>query len=206
MKLVFATSNNGKFSWLERELAAQGLQHITPEQRPLDLTEIQSVDINAISLFKARQAYDIVKQPVLVHDGGFYMNGLNGFPGAYTRDMVDTISIETIAKIISVLDDKRCQFRNVATLYLGPDQYQQFSDTTGEIFTLTDQLYPESHPKQWSPLWRVLVPSLFGYTKPLAAFDEKELDDYMVRRRAMDDASSIRDTVSYLKQLQQQAA
>jgi non-canonical purine NTP pyrophosphatase (RdgB/HAM1 family) len=199
-KLIFATSNNGKFSWLERELAIAGLDHIKPVQQPMDLTEIQSIDIAEISLFKARQAFEKLQTPVLVHDGGFYINGLNGFPATYTKDMIETIGIETIARIVSVLDDKHCCFKNVATLIYGPNDYQQFHDTTDDIFTLTSQLWPEDHPKQWSALWRVLIPSKFGYTKPLAGFSEQDLTDYMDKRRDADNASALKECVAYLKQ------
>ena len=203
-KIIFATSNNGKFGWLASELDAAGLSHIKAEQQKIDLTEIQSMDIAAISLFKARQAYDFFKSPVVVHDGGFYIEGLNGFPGAYTRDMIDTIGAETMAKIISVLDSKNCHFKNVATLIYGENDYRQFFDTTGDIFTLTSALWPHGHPKQWSELWRVMVPSLFGYTKPLAGLSDAELEDYFERRRVVDNASALKECVAYIKQYQKQ--
>ncbi len=205
-KLIFATSNNGKFLWLQRELQMAGLDHIQAEQKPMELTEIQSIDIAAISLFKAQQAYAQLQSPVIVHDGGFYIDGLNGFPAAYTRDMIDTIGVETIGRIISVLDNKNCQFRNVVTLMMGPDGYQQFFDTTGDIFTLTDNVWPHDHPKQWSALWRVLVPSKFGYIKTLAEFSDSELDDYVEKRRAIDSASALQDCVAYMKQQNKLAA
>lgn len=208
MKLVFATSNKAKFSILERELKIAGMDDcVVLEQNPLDLTEIQSMDIAAISLFKAKQAYDVLKCPVLVHDGGFYINGLNGFPGAYTRDMITTVGAETMARIVSVLDDRTCQFRNVATLMLGPDTYHQFFDSSLDIFTLTEKIWPHDHPRQLSPMWRILVASKFGYDRPMASLNDAEIDDYYDKRHALENGSSIQDAVMYLKeQLSQQAA
>jgi hypothetical protein len=206
LNIVFATSNAGKLSYLQRELDNLGLGHeITLEQLKMDLTEIQSIDIAAISLHKAKQAYAELGKPVLVMDGGFYIDGLNGFPAAYVRDMVDTIPIETWAKIVSVLDVKTCQFRNVSTIMFGPDDYKQFFDTTGDIFTLTDQVWPEDSPFQWSSLWRILVPSKLGYTKPLAGFDKDELSTYQLKR-SESETSCLKMAAEYLYQHYKQAA
>lgn len=206
LNIVFATSNAGKISYLQRELDNLGLGNdVKLEQLKMDLTEIQSIDIAAISLHKAKQAYAELGKPVLVMDGGFYIDGLNGFPAAYTRDMVDTIPLETMAKIVSVLDVKTCRFKNVATIMFGPDDYKQFFDTTGDVFSLTDQVWPEDSPYQWSYLWRMLVPTKLGYTKPLAALTSEELDAYQVKRSSTE-TSCLKMAAEYLYQQYKQAA
>jgi non-canonical purine NTP pyrophosphatase (RdgB/HAM1 family) len=206
LNIVFATSNAGKFSYMQRELDNLNLSNeVKLEQLKMDLTEIQSIDIGAISLFKAKQAYVELGKPVLVMDGGFYIDGLNGFPGAYTRDMVDTIPLETMVKIVSVLDVKTCHFKNVATIMFGPDDYQQFFDTTGDVFTLTDQIWPDDSPFQWSYLWRMLVPTQLGYTKPLASLSSEELDAYQLKRSDAE-TSCLKMAAEYLYQQYKQAA
>lgn len=205
-KIIFATSNKGKFDWFQRHLNEVGLHDLQLEQAKLDLTEIQSMDIAAISLFKARQAYDLLQTPVVVMDGGFYIDGLNGFPAAYTRDMTDTIPMDIWGKIISVLDQKTCHFKNVATYIYGPDQYEQFFDTTGDVFSLTDEVWPTDRKEQWSALWRVLVPSKYGYTKPLASFDDEELESYLQKRQVYKGDSCMEQVARYLSDQIRQAA
>lgn len=180
--ITFATSNKGKALWLESQLQARGLTDWSVEAQKLDLIEIQSDDLAAISLSKARQAYEILKRPVLVMDGGFFIKELNGFPGPYATYFIEKLGAEKIAKLASILDDKSCYFKNVATYMDGPDRYVQFSDDTGDILTLTDQVWPHDNPKQLSVLWKVVAPSEIGYNTPLAGLGDDEIQDYLVKR------------------------
>ena len=199
--LVFATSNKGKFAWLERSLKIAGLFDTQAVMKKMDLVEIQSDNLEEISLYKAQQAYKALQQPVLVMDGGFYVHELNGFPGPFARYMFDQMGVHAIAKLAGTLGDKSCIFRNVVTYMDGPDSYRQFHDDTGSIYTLTDQVWPEDHPEQWSSMWRILVPSGLGYEKPLASLSEKDLHDYAEKRAQRDeDNSALNKLVQYLKE------
>ncbi|MDD2909487.1 MAG: non-canonical purine NTP pyrophosphatase, partial [Candidatus Pacebacteria bacterium] len=42
--------------------------------RSLDLEEIQGVDVEEVSEYKVRRAYEIVKEPVVVEDIGLFFN------------------------------------------------------------------------------------------------------------------------------------
>lgn len=197
--ITFATSNKGKVAWLERTLRSAGLNDWSVEMQKMDLVEIQSPDIAEISLYKARQAYEALQRPVLVMDGGFAIHALNGFPGPYIRHMIDQMGVENMAKMVGALDDRSCAFTTVATWMDGPESYRQFHDTTADIYTLTDQVWPHDHPAQWSAMWRILVPSGLGYTKPLAALSEAEMQEYAERRALRDaDRSCLHDFVQYL--------
>ena len=205
-KIIFATSNMGRFLWLQHELELAGLHDVELEQRKLSLTEIQSMNLAEISLHKAQQAYELVQRPVLVMDGGFYIDGLNGFPAAYTHDMLETVGLENMAKIAGVLDDKRCSFRSVATFITGPDQYQQFFDTTGDVFTLTDKIWPTDHPKQWSALWRMVVPTKFGFDIPLAGLPDDKMTEFLEQRKVFAGPPALQQVVDYLRNNNQLAA
>lgn len=197
--IVFATGNTGKFIWLEKALAHAGMTDWTVEMAKLDLLEVQSDSLEEISLFKARQAYELLKKPVLVMDGGFYITALNGFPGPFARYMFDQMGPENIARLASTLEDKSCTFRNVATYIESPDTYQQFEDNTGNIYSLSDTAYPHDHPQQWSTSWRTIIPSGFGYTKTLASFSVEELDAYVAQRAQSEhDNSCLNKFVHYL--------
>lgn len=201
--LVFATSNKGKFAWLERSLKIAGLFDTTAVMKKMDLIEIQSESLEDISLYKAKQAYELLKQPVVVMDGGFYIHELNGFPGAYVRYMIDQMGVHAIAKLAGTLNDTSCMFKNVVTYMDGPDSYKQFYDDTGSIYSLSADVWPEDHPDQWSAMWRILVPTGMGYTKPLAALDEKSLQNYAEERSRRDeDNSALNKLVVYLKEQQ----
>lgn len=198
--VTFVTSNKGKAAWLDRAMKSAGISDWSAENHALDLTEIQSNDIAEISLHKARQAFALLKKPVLVMDGGCFITALNGFPGPFIRHMTDQMGVHNIAKLMGTLEDRRCQFKNVVTYMDAEDHYVQFHDTTGDVFTLSPEVWPEDHPQQWSSLWRILVPSGLGYTKPLASFDEKTLEEYAAIRAKKEDSSSLNAFVAYLGQ------
>ncbi len=195
--LIFATSNTGKFAWLERALRIAEMHDVQPIMKKMDLVEIQSDSIEAISLHKAEQAYALVKQPVLVLDGGFYIKELNGFPGPFLRYMIDQMGVHAIAKLAGTLTDTSCSFKNVVTYMDENGQPHQFTDDTGTIFTLTDQVWPHDHPQQWSAMWRILVPSGLGYHQPLASMDEKMLQDYALQRSKQDDDNSSLNKLAF---------
>ena len=198
--ITFVTSNKGKFAWLERALQLAGVTHADAQMHAMDLVEIQSADLAEISLHKARQAYALLQKPVIVQDSGFYIKALNGFPGPFARYMFDQMGVQAIARLAGTLEDKTCSFDNVLTYIDGPDSYQQFHDSTGDLFTLSEDVWPHDHPKQWASIWRILVPSGLGYTKPMAALSDEELDRYSMEARAYNPASSAIDLFAdYLK-------
>ena len=70
--LTFVTGNNGKFKEVERyinELAPT----ITLKQAAIDLPECQSLDIRTVALGKAQKAWELLQAPVLIDDGGIYL-------------------------------------------------------------------------------------------------------------------------------------
>lgn len=59
ISVTFITGNTNKAEYLE-ELLGLKIKH-----KKLDLDEIQSLDINKIVEHKAKQAFDLIKSPVL---------------------------------------------------------------------------------------------------------------------------------------------
>jgi XTP/dITP diphosphohydrolase len=82
---VFVTSNVNKVKEFEKILG------IKLENKSLELDEIQSTDVSEVTLHKVKQAYELLKKPVIVEDTGLYIDDINGFPGAlikfYMRDV-----------------------------------------------------------------------------------------------------------------------
>ena len=82
---TFITGNKGKVREFEQIL------EVKLDNESLELDEIQSTDVAEVTLHKVRQAYEMLKRPVLVEDTGLYIEDINGFPGAlikfYMRDV-----------------------------------------------------------------------------------------------------------------------
>lgn len=60
----------------------------------IDLMEIQSLDVEEVIKHKVKQAYEIIKSPVIVEDTGLYIDNLNGFPGAFIKFYYNQLGLE----------------------------------------------------------------------------------------------------------------
>lgn len=84
MKILCATGNQDKFGIAQRELAEFDIEL---EQIVIDIDEIQGADLVHIVEDKAKKAFEAIGRPVVVTDDGWSIAALNGFPGAYMKDV-----------------------------------------------------------------------------------------------------------------------
>jgi len=82
--IIFVTGNKIKVDEAKRSCS---LFEITIIQEKLDIDEIQSTNPKKVSEHKANQAFLIVKKPLVVADSFWKIQALNGFPGAYMKDV-----------------------------------------------------------------------------------------------------------------------
>jgi XTP/dITP diphosphohydrolase len=137
----------------------------------LPLVEPQADSIEAVAESKAAQAVRLANQPVMVEDSGFYIDELRGFPGAYTRYVLDTIGAAGLLRLAAPLHSRACRFIS-ALSYLTPAGLSKtFVDQTGtgHLDTEIDQT---SCPEAWSDLWRIFIPEKLS--KPLSALTPDE--------------------------------
>ena len=107
-RLVFVTSNLGKLGEAEAVLGR------TLEHRPLDLEEIQSLDIEEVVRHKGEAAYRQLRIPVLVEDTALELAGLDGFPGPLIRWLLSSVGPSGICHIARCFDDPLATVRCVA--------------------------------------------------------------------------------------------
>jgi XTP/dITP diphosphohydrolase len=84
MEILYVTNNKYKLKHAIEYVKDLGIQI---EGKALDVEEIQSQDIEKVVEHKARQAWDIIKKPLVVSDSGWEIPALNGFPGPYMADI-----------------------------------------------------------------------------------------------------------------------
>jgi len=107
VKINYVTTNRGKVQSLQGHLAVYGIE---VEQRPIDLPEPRSSDVNFIAQQKAIAAYQILNEPLVVLDAGFYISSLNGFPRAFANFVLETIGLEGILKLVEG-KERTCEFK-----------------------------------------------------------------------------------------------
>lgn len=93
--ITFITGNQDKADYLAKYLG-HPITH-----RKIDLDEIQSMDLREIVEHKVRQAFEIIKSPVIVEDVSLEFEALGGLPGPFIRFFVDKVPFETICSMIN---------------------------------------------------------------------------------------------------------
>ncbi len=169
MELLFATSNANKLREASRILGRE------LSRCDLDIKEIQAIEVKDVVREKAREAYLIVKKPVLVEDTGLYIRKLDGFPGALIRWVLGAIGNEGICRLLKDGDDRRAYAETGLCLYDGKEFRTFFGRVDGRI---------TSSPRGssnfgWDPVFQ---PD--GYGKTFAEMSADEKNAISMRARA----------------------
>jgi len=96
-KITFVTTNKGKIATAMNYLNDSDIEL---ESYNYELIEPRTDDIQEIAKQKVLQAYEVVKQPCIALDSGFYIEALNGFPRAFVNFALDTIGIQGMLRLM----------------------------------------------------------------------------------------------------------
>ena len=102
--IFFITGNAHKFQIAQDALAGAGIELI---QKELDTPEIQSTSIEEIASFSAKWACDLLKEPVIVSDAGYYIEALNGFPGPFIKYINEWLSADDFLKLMTGKENRK---------------------------------------------------------------------------------------------------
>lgn len=136
------------------------------KQIKIDTTEIQCDDVEDVAKFSAKEASEKLKCNVLKNDTGFFVEGLNGFPGPYTHYVEDKLGEDCILKLLDGCENRRAYFKeSFAYCEYGKEPIVFNSITHGTIAT------EKSGEHGWS--WDfIFIPD--GYEKTLANYPDEE--------------------------------
>ncbi len=97
-KITLVTGNMKKLISARQFLEPYGIE---VDNIKMDTTEIQSDDVKEIAAFSAKEASDKLKCTVLKNDTGFFIEALNGFPGAYAHQVMEKIGTDGKLKLMN---------------------------------------------------------------------------------------------------------
>ncbi len=124
---TLVTGNRNKLIEAERILGAK------LECEPLDLPEIQSLDLIEVLRAKGEEAWRRLRRPVVVEETGLDLDALGGFPGPLVKWMLEAVGPEGIARTAHALGDPRATAR-CALIYLdGETERIAEGETSGEL-------------------------------------------------------------------------
>lgn len=144
------------------------------EFQSLDLEEIQEVEIEKVSEDKAKKAYQIVNEPVVVEDIGLFFDELNGLPGALIKWFEKRLSYNQICNLIQ---KNRGATAKICISYFNGKELQQFlGEIRGSI-----ALNPRGENGfGWDSIF---IPE--GYVKTFGEMEKEEKNSISMRRIAL---------------------
>ncbi len=165
--IYMATSNKNKFLTMQRNLNKYGIEI---EQLQISLPEIQSYDVEEVIAEKIKTAYAQIKKPCIVHDGGFFIPSIKGFPGALVHPILDKIDIEGILKLIEN-KDRACYFHECLAYYDGKSDTPMFFENKVNGSVSLEPIGVKNN-YHWSRLFEIFIPE--GMSKTLAEMKDEE--------------------------------
>lgn len=129
-QVLFATGNSRKITEAQATLQAYG---IAVQPIKVEMDEIQHSDPAEITKAKARAAYEVVHEPVVVSDTSWEVPALGGFPGGYMKDVSAWLQAEDWLALMARHADKTIYCHEHVAYYDG-EQLQHFVSTyTGKF-------------------------------------------------------------------------
>ncbi len=123
MKILFITTNSRKVGEAKAACDDFGIEII---QQQADIDEIQHSDPAKVSEHKAKQAFQILNKPLVVADTCWSIPALNGFPGAYMKEVANWFTPDDFLNLIKDKHDNRIMFsENI--VYIDSKQMKRFS-------------------------------------------------------------------------------
>ena len=127
---TFITGNEHKANQLNDWLGIE-----IPHQK-VDLDEIQSLDLHEVVEHKARQAYEVVEQPVLVEDVSLVFTAFSQLPGPLVKWFEKGSSLETMCHMLDGFDDRSAEAHTMYGLYDGTELHTFEGVMRGTIVTV----------------------------------------------------------------------
>ncbi len=158
---VLVTGNAGKIRETRRIVGRE------LDNEPLDLPEIQSLDLVEVLEAKAREAFKRLGRAVVVEETGLFLDALNGFPGPLVKWMLESVGPEGIARTCQGLGNMNAQARCALAYFDGERLLNAEGETRGKLV-----LEPKGrHGFGWDPIF---VPEESELTYAQLSAEEKD--------------------------------
>lgn len=168
--LTFITGNPAKAAQLSRHLAFP-IQH-----KKLDLPEVQSLDLDEVVRYKAKEAYSVLRQPVLVEDTGLSFNAMGQLPGPLIKWFLKELGNAGLCTLLDNYSDRSAIAKVVCGIYDGKTMNLFSGEANGSISSIPkgDEGFG------WDP---VFIPH--GATKTWGEMTPDEQNETSMRRIAL---------------------
>ncbi len=187
-EITYVTGNYGKYISVKEKFQEYNIEI---NYANIDIEEENINDISIISMQKAKEAYQNIKQPVFVIDSGFYIRSYPNnpyYPGAFVKRSGVSSNIDKLLYDMRNVDDRYAYFLDCLTYYDGENFYQFYGKSEGYI---SYKKRGNDLKKAKSNLWYVFIPK--NYTKTLS-----EMTDYERNNRCDGRTDATSEFINYL--------
>jgi len=170
-ELCFVTSNENKAK------EAEAILDLPIKIVNKEIKEIQSLNLEEVVRQKATDAYKEIKKPLFVEDVGIYVEAWNGFPGPFTRYLLESGGPDLFLRMM-----EHEQNRNVvAKVAIGFTYGKQIRTFTGEVKGKISGKVKGSRGWAWD---FIFIPE--GYDKTFAELGPKIKNIVSARHAALE--------------------
>jgi XTP/dITP diphosphohydrolase len=118
--IYFITGNKHKYEEIASLFAETNVNYQLM-QKDLSMIEIQAETLKEVAIFKLKSIQDNIESSYFIEDAGFFVDiPLNGFPGVFSKFVLNTIGNEGILRLINHFDSTKAHFESVIALYYKP--------------------------------------------------------------------------------------
>ena len=161
---------------VEKHLEAQRILGHAIERHALNLPEIQHVDIEPVSLFKVRAAYEALRRPVMIEDTGLFIEEWHGLPGALIRWFEERVGVTGICEMLAHASSRNALARTIVATYDGISDPMMF---VGAVEGRIAESPAGENGFGWD---RIFIPR--GENRTFAQMPPEEKDQHSMRRQA----------------------
>ncbi len=177
-KITFITGNKGKFEEAKNIFSGSGIEIF---QEAYDTPEIQIESAEEIAKFSASYVGNKLNKPLFVMDRGFYIKGLNGFPGPFIKFINKWLTPEQVLSLLGSNTNRDAYWVTAIGVYIPGKEVIVFASKDigsvplrifGELGYMADKLFQpekseislsqmtkENYDKFWenSACWKEMI-------------------------------------------------
>ncbi|KKQ41866.1 MAG: Ham1-like protein [Microgenomates group bacterium GW2011_GWC1_37_8] len=172
-KIIFITNSENKVKEAQEILGDEFSISLVK----FDLDEIQTVDGKKVIKKKAEEAYNLLRQPLIVEDTSLYFDAWNGLPGALVRWFLDTVECEGICRMMDKEINRKAWAESVVAYHNGKDIKIFSAKLEGTV----PQKPKGEYKFGWDPIF---VPK--GYKKTFGELGPEEKNKISTRKLALE--------------------
>ncbi|WGM90109.1 MAG: XTP/dITP diphosphatase [Candidatus Bathyarchaeum tardum] len=173
--VYFVTSNVHKFLEARKVLFQY---NISATKLKVEAIEIQDDHLENIAKYSVLDAIKKCGSPVFVEDAGLFIESLNGFPGPYSKYVLQTVGLNGVLKLMDGINNRNAYFKSVIC-YGGPKE-----EPTCFVGKVEGKISSELHGDSGFGYDPIFVPSE-GDGRTFAEMSLTEKNSYSHRARAL---------------------